>query len=68
MVRAGRQKMGAADGTGTGELYDLDVDPSETRNLWNDPESVDLKLAMYERLADRMAFTVDPLPVRQADW
>ena len=58
----------AAHGTGTGELYDLEDDPNETRNLWNDPESVDLKLAMYERLADRMAFTVDPLPVRQADW
>jgi arylsulfatase len=68
MVRTRRHKLVAAHGTGTGELYDLEDDPNETRNLWNDPESVDLKLAMYERLADRMAFTVDPLPVRQADW
>ena len=68
MVRTRQHKIVAAHGTGTGELYDLEADPNETRNLWNDPDSIELKLTMYERLADRMAFTVDPLPVRQADW
>ncbi len=68
MVRNRTHKIVAAHGTGTGELYDLEADPDETNNLWNDPDSRDLKLYMHERLADRMAFTVDPLPVRQADW
>lgn len=68
MVRTRQHKIVAAHGTGTGELYNLEADPNETQNLWNDPDSIELKLTMYERLADRMAFTVDPLPVRQADW
>jgi arylsulfatase A-like enzyme len=68
MVRTRHHKIVAAHGTGTGELYDLDVDPNETDNLWDDPGSAALKLRMYERLTDRMAWTVDPLPLRQADW
>ncbi|MCL2639719.1 MAG: sulfatase-like hydrolase/transferase [Phycisphaerales bacterium] len=51
-----------------GELYDLVNDPTETRNLYDDPASQALKTRMLERLCDRMAETVDPLPIRQANW
>lgn len=68
MVRTKTHKIVAAHGTGSGELYDLNKDPKETQNLWSDPESSDLKLEMYERLADRMAWTVDPLPLRKSEW
>ena len=64
MVRSDRYKLVAVHGLGTGELYDLEKDPAETRNLWRDSGYRDVKLSMLERLADRMAQTVDPLPVR----
>ena len=68
MVRSRRHKIVAAHGTGGGELYDLDADPRETKNLWDSPEHTAIRLEMQERLIDRMAWTVDPLPARQAPW
>lgn len=68
MLRTGRYKLVAMHGLGTGELYDLQADPTETRNLWSDDGYAGVKLAMLERLCDRMAWTVDPLPLREADW
>ncbi|MEO1273417.1 MAG: sulfatase/phosphatase domain-containing protein, partial [Myxococcota bacterium] len=68
MVRTRSHKLVAFHGLNTGELYDLDADPNETHNLWDDPECRDLKLEMYTRLCDRMAWTVDPMPPRQSDW
>jgi hypothetical protein len=57
-----------AHGLETGELYDLVADPYETTNLWAEPSAQSLKLALFQRLADRMAWTVDPLPRREANW
>jgi arylsulfatase len=67
MVRSQRYKLVAAHGLGTGELYDLAEDPDETHNRWNDGEYQSVKISMLERLVDRMAWTVDPLPVRAKD-
>ena len=52
----------------SGELYDLEADPSETNNLWNDVNYASVKLNLYRLLCDRMAETVDPLPRREAMW
>ena len=68
VVRTREAKLVAAHGTGGGELYDLIADPDETNNLWNSAEHKGLKLELFERLADRMAFTVDPLPERLSVW
>ena len=68
MVRDNRFKLVVAHGTDSGELYDLAEDPNETYNLWDRPDYKDVKLEMQERLIDRMAWTVDPLPERQAPW
>jgi len=68
MVRTRRHKLVAMHGMEPGELYDLQVDPDETRNLWNEPEYRAVKLEMFQRLCDRMAWTVDPLPAREAPW
>jgi len=68
MLRTELWKLVARHGTGTGELYDLDSDPGETRNLWDEPGARDAKLEMYGRLADAMARTVDPWPAREAAW
>ncbi len=68
MVRTRRHKLTVAHGLDEGELYDLEEDPTETRNLWYDHEHLSLKADMLKRLCDRMAWTVDPLPLRRAEW
>jgi arylsulfatase A-like enzyme len=68
MVRTERYKLVKVHGLPSGELYDLADDPNETRNLWNEPAYRETRLAMTERLCDRMAWTIDPLPVREAPW
>ena len=64
MVRTERHKLVAVHGLDDGELYDLELDPDETQNHWHDVEYRDVKVSMLTRLCDRMAWTVDPLPVR----
>ncbi len=64
MVRTERHKLVAAHGLGSGELYDLEADPAESVNLWDDPDYAEVRTAMLLRLADRMAWTADPLPPR----
>lgn len=68
MVGTRRYKLVAFHGLDTGELYDLEQDPNETTNRWDDPEYDSVKVKMLKRLCDRMAWTVDPLPMRQAAW
>ena len=68
MVRTDRYKLVAVHGMDAGELYDLQEDPNETHNRWFDPAHQAAKVHMLKRLADRMAWTVDPLPVRAARW
>ncbi len=68
MVRTRRHKLTVAHGYGTGELYDLENDPNESANLWDDPAHADVKAEMLVRLTDRMAWTCDPLPPRRAPW
>lgn len=50
------------------ELYDLIADPGEHHNLYNNPIYTEQKLRMLELLADRMAQTCDPDPIRRAFW
>lgn len=68
MVRTKTHKLVVAHGEHTGELYDLENDPREWHNLWNDPAAINLKNELLLRLSDRMAFAVDPLPERRAPW
>ena len=64
MVRSERYKIVAVHGHETGELYDLAEDPGETRNRWDDLAYRDVRFSMLKTLADRIAWTVDSLPVR----
>ncbi len=45
-----------------GELYDLERDPGEHRNLWREAEAGAARSRMLALLCDRMAETIDPLP------
>ena len=68
MVRTARHKLVAFHGLDAGELYDLEADPGEHRNLWSSPDHTGVKAELLARLADRMAFTADPLPARTANF
>jgi arylsulfatase A-like enzyme len=64
----GRWRLSLFDGADFGELYDLDDDPGELRNLWDAPEHAVTRACLIEQLArleigygDRV-----PLPTHQA--
>ena len=61
MVRMGRWKL-LYDLLGQGELYDLERDPAELRNLFHDPAQRDARLAMTEELLRWTIRTEDDLP------
>ncbi|MFO7945750.1 MAG: sulfatase-like hydrolase/transferase, partial [Armatimonadota bacterium] len=44
----------------TGELYDLQEDPGELNNLWDDPEYAGLRQKMADLLMDRQLHTQEP--------
>lgn len=68
MIRTRTHKLVVAHGHRTGELYDLVADPGEHRNLWDESAAATKKSELLLQLADRLAFTLDPLPDRVATW
>ncbi|MCK9478207.1 MAG: sulfatase-like hydrolase/transferase [Firmicutes bacterium] len=66
MVRTEQYKLVCSHGKEPGELYDLKEDPAERCNLWDKAEYCEIKCKLLKLLCDRMAETVDPLPVRKA--
>ncbi len=68
MVRNRQYKLVAYHSIRSGELYDLEQDPLETHNRWQDPDYTAIKMDLLETLCERMAWTVDPLPLRQARY
>ena len=68
MLRTATYKLVAVHGRGTGELYDLATDPAESVNHYADPAYLAVKADLYRRMCDRMAWTVDPLPEREANY
>jgi arylsulfatase A-like enzyme len=66
MIANHRYKLAMTHSTNEGELYDLENDPLEINNLYNDPAQTDTKVAMLEKLSEMMMRTIDPLPVRES--
>ncbi len=60
MLRNERYKLVHYHGHPTGELYDLEKDPNEFNNLWDDRGSQSLKLALTRHLFDAVMLTTDP--------
>jgi uncharacterized sulfatase len=48
------RKLTIYHGYGFGELYDLEADPGELRNLWGDPLYADDRRSLFGRLCDHM--------------
>ena len=50
----GRYKISVYREGGHGELFDLQEDPGEVRNLWQDPECGDLRATHLRQMAQGM--------------
>lgn len=60
----GRHKLCVYHGHGLGEIYDLESDPGEFDNLWDDPAHEALKLALIGRSFDAAVLSLDKGPPR----
>jgi len=52
MFRDGRHKLAVYHGHDIGELFDLEADPWEFKNLWDDPSAADIKLRLLKASFD----------------
>jgi len=68
MLRTERYKLVVDHNGEAGELYDLEADPKEFVNRWNDPSFASVRADLLLRLCHRMAGSIDPKPVRRAIW
>ena len=60
MLRTRTHKIVNYHGLDVGELFDLETDPREHNNLWDDPGSADLRFRLMQRNFDALARAVDP--------
>lgn len=74
MLRQGRFKLivqhgpPATDRPGAGELYDLESDPDELCNLWDEPAAQTDRIALERLLLDVLVATEDRSQPRMAHW
>jgi hypothetical protein len=47
-------------------LFDLEQDPGEFRNLWDDPDYRDVRFGLMKKSFDALAFAVDVGPEQVA--
>ncbi|MCI9590203.1 MAG: sulfatase-like hydrolase/transferase [Lachnospiraceae bacterium] len=66
MVTDGRYKLSYCHNTNQGELYDLKEDPEEFCNKYKDPEMQSVRIRMLEAMVNKFAYSMDPLPKREA--
>jgi arylsulfatase len=59
MIRTGRYKLVVYHGVNLGELYDLEEDPGEFNNLWDDSEYAGLRFELMRKSFDQSALNAD---------
>ena len=62
MIRDNRYKLVVYHGHDIGELFDLETDPGEFDNLWDDPAYADIRFRLLKQNFDALAFAVDVGP------
>lgn len=67
-LRTEQYKLVVFAGEAYGELFDLNVDPRESNNLFFDPAFSVMKQRLMEMLVQRMMQDQDPLPERKSNW
>ncbi len=67
-VRTDRYKIVYYHKLKSGELYDLQKDPTETYNLWDFSAARPAREEMMHTLVARMVDTIDPIPERKCMW
>ena len=66
MIRDRRHKLVVYHGHPVGELFDMQKDPGEFNNLWDDPASADVRFELMKKSFDDLAFAVDIGPKQVA--
>ena len=61
-LRTKTRRMTVFAGEDWGELYDLESDPQETRNLWEDPAYASDRAVLSLQLIDHLTFQMDESP------
>ncbi len=64
MLRTRRYKIVNYHGHDLGELFDMEKDPAEFNNLWDDPAYADIRFELMKKSFDALAFAVDTGPPR----
>ncbi|MCD1636423.1 sulfatase-like hydrolase/transferase [Martelella mediterranea] len=64
----GRYKLNIYHDVGEGELFDLETDPDEFVDLWNDPDHAALRARLTERAFSEMMLVTGIGPERVADF
>ena len=58
-----RWRLSVFDGVEWGELYDLEADPGEYHNRWDDPTASEVKARLIERLLREEIAHIDRVPM-----
>ena len=59
MLRDERYKLVIYHGLKQGELFDLEADPDEYTNLWDEPDMFEIKMRLMQESFDALAFATD---------
>ena len=61
-------RLSVSQGENWGELYDLENDPNEMENLYDNPSYVEIRARLFEKLAYKQMELVDtsPMPTMRA--
>ncbi|MES2415282.1 MAG: sulfatase-like hydrolase/transferase [Pseudomonadota bacterium] len=61
-LQTSRYRLSVFEGADWGELYDLESDPTESRNLWEEPSAAAIRSDLLHRMAKSMIHYADPSP------